>query len=340
MAQSTNTHDRFDVGNNAREDLSDVISMISPTEVPCQSNFGKGTSAQTLKEWQVDALAAAANNAAIDGDEFSGLALDKAERLGNYHQISRKDIVVSRRANIVNKAGRKSEIAYQIAKQGKALRRDLEVGITLRKVAVEGNSTTAMESAGIPAWLRTNIQRGALGTAPTLSGSTEGFPNGVGSAGTAQALAEVDILTVVRNCYEEGGNPNMVMLPPTSKQGVSNFLFGTSSNRIATQYQDQNANPRGGITVVGAVDVYVTDFSVLDIVPNRFSPSGASATEVFVLDSEYWEISYLDGYKTETIAKIGDHERRMLLVDWSLCSQNEAASGVVSDVNDTTAVVA
>jgi len=340
MTQSANTLDRFDLGTNVREDLSDVIYNISPTEVPGQSNFGRGTSQQTYKEWQADALATAADNKAVDGDEFSGLALNKAERLGNYHQIGRKDIVVSRRANIVNKAGRKSEIAYQIAKQGKALRRDVEVGLTMRKPAAVGNATTAMESAGLATFIRTNISRGATGSAPTLSGGTEGYPNANGTAGTAQALTESDILTVVRLCYESGGNPNMIMLPPSSKQGLSNFLFGTSSNRVATQYQDQGANPRGGITVVGAVDVYVTDFSILDIVPNRFSPSGATATEVFILDTEYWEISYLDGYKTETIAKIGDHERRMLLVDWSLCGLNEASSGIVADVNDTAAVAA
>ena len=340
MAQSAQTLDRYDVGNNVREDLSDVIYNISPTEVPAQSNFGRGTANQTFKEWQTDALAAAANNAQIDGDEFSGIALDKAERLGNYHQISRKDIVLSRRANIVNKAGRKSEVAYQIAKNGKALRRDVEVGATSRKIAVEGNSTTAMECAGIATWIRTNIQRGALGTAPTLSNTTEGFPNGNGTAGTAQALSEADILTIVRNCYDQGGNPNMIMLSTAAKQGMSNFLFSSNSDRIATQYQEQGKNPRGGVTVVGAVDVYVTDFSVLDIVPNRFSPSGATATEVFVLDSAFWEFSYLDGYKTETIAKVGDHERRMLLVDWTVCSLNEAASGIVADVNDTTAVTA
>ena len=338
MAQSANTQDRYDTGNNVREDLSDVIYNISPTEVPAQSNFGRGTSMQTFKEWQVDALATAANNAAIDGDEFAGIALDKAERLGNYHQISRKDIVVSRRANIVNKAGRKSEIAYQIAKQGKALRRDVEVAITSRKVAVEGNSTLAMESAGIPTWIRTNIQRGALGTAPTLSGGTEGFPNGNGTGGADHQLTESDILTVIRNCYEQGGNPNMMMIPPSVKQLLSNYLF-TSNARVATQYQDQGANPRGGITVVGAVDVYVSDFSIIDIVPNRFQLDSATDTEVMILDTEYWEVSYLDGYKTETIAKIGDHERRMLLVDWSLCSLNEAASGIIADVDNAQVVV-
>jgi hypothetical protein len=354
MAQSAETLDRFDLGNNVREDLSDIIYNISPTEVPMQSNFGRGTSQQTFKEWQIDELVDAANNAAIDGDEFAGDALDKASRLGNYSQISRKDIVVSRRANIVNKAGRKSEIAYQIAKKGKELRRDVEYALARRKAAVVGNSTTAMESAGVPAWITTNFIGGAGAVAPTLSGTTEGYPDSAGtSTGTAMALSEADILASVRGCYDEGGNPNMIMMGTQLKQGLSTFLFGTTSNRIATQYQDQGANPRGGITVVGAVDVYVTDFSVLDIVPNRFVPSGdgsvtdptagtdaTRASEVYILDSEYWKVSYLDGYKTETIAKIGDHERRMLLVDWTLCSLNEAASAIITGINSSTAVAA
>lgn len=346
MAQSAETLDRFDVGNNVREDLTDVIYNISPTEVPAQSNFGRGTSQQTFKEWQIDELATAVgDNAHVDGDEFSGDALDVASRIGNYHQISRKDIVVSRRANIVNKAGRKSEIAYQIAKKGKELRRDVETSICLRQAAVAdavGSSGTAARAAGIGAWIRTNLDLGATGTAPTLSGTTSGYPNAAASAGTARALSESDILDIVRECYDQGGNPNMIMLGTRLKQGLSNYLFtnpgGAGASRIATQYQDQGANPRSGVTVVGAVDVYVTDFSVLDIVPNRFMPSGASASEVYILDSEYWEVSYLDGYKTETIAKVGDHERRMLLVDWTLCSLNEAASGAIGAVNDETAV--
>lgn len=359
MAQSAQTLDRFDLGTNVREDLSDVIYNISPTEVPAQSNFGRGSAQTDFKEWQIDELRAAANNAAIDGDEFAGDPINDADRIGNYLQISREDIVVSRRANIVNKAGRKSEVAYQIAKAGKALRRDVETAICLRKIAVAGNSTTASESAGIPAWLRTNIRRGTGGTAPTLSGTTEGFPNGIGTspsdANKDRALSELEILQVVRECYDEGGNPNVIMCNTTTKQGLSNFLFSSTATRIATQYQDQGADPRSGVSVVGAVDVYVTDFGVLDIVPNRFMPqytvvAGGSdggqgdgvdiGAECFILDTEYWEVAYLDGYKVETIAKIGDHERRMLLVDWTLCSLNEAASGIVSDFNDGTAIIA
>ncbi len=352
MTQEANTLDRYDLSNNVREDLTNIIYNISPTEVPMQSNFGRGTSQQTFKEWQIDELADAANNAAIDGDEFSGDALDKAERIGNYHQISRKDIVVSRRANIVNKAGRKSEIAYQLAKKGKELRRDVEYALARRKAALEGNSTTAMEAAGCPAWIRTNFTGGAGAAAPTLSNTTEGFPDSAGTTGTAVALTETVILDTVRACYDEGGNPNMLMLGTQLKQGLSTYLYSANS-RIATQYQDQGKNPRGGVTVVGAVDVYVTDFAVIDIVPNRFVPAGdgsvtdptagtdaTRSSEVYILDTEYWDVSYLDGYKTETIAKVGDAERRMLLVDWTLCSLNEAASGIITGINSSLAVAA
>ena len=357
MAQANNTFDRYDVGNNVREDLSDIIYNISPTEVPAQSNFGRGTSQQTYKEWQIDVLTAAAENAHVDGDEFAGELLSKAARVGNYHQISRKDLVISRRANIVNKAGRKAEVAYQIAKLGKELRRDVEFSICARHEAVPGSVTVsnagaqtaavAMQAAGIPSWIITNATMGSTasgatsaqaGTKPTMSVAgppREGYPNAAGTVGTpAIALTESSLLNTVRNCYQQGGNPNMVMVPPTLKQGLSNYLFTDANARVATQYQEQGSNPRSGITVVGAVDVYVTDFSVIDIVPNRFQADSASATEVFVLDTEYWEVSYLDGYKTETIAKIGDHERRMLLVDWTLCSKNEAASGVIAGINN------
>lgn len=333
--------DRYDLateGDNVREDLTDVIYNISPTEVPFQSNIGRGSAKQTLHEWQIDALTAPnAANAAIDGADFGADASDPAARIGNYQQISIKYIAVSRRANIVNKAGRKSELAYQIAKRGKELRRDVETIATLNQAGLAGNSTTASLTASLAAWLTTNTNRGTGGTDPALSGTTNGFPDTAAGDATAlnlRALSEATLLAIIKDCYVQGGNPNMIMVGPTMKQVVSTYMFSTNS-RIATQYQDQGASPRGGVRVVGAVDVYVSDFSILDIVPNRFSRE----RDVWVLDTEYWEMSYLDGYKTETIAKIGDAERRHILVDWGTCSKNEAASGVVADIDETTPMV-
>lgn len=338
---STTNFDRYDLatsGDNVREDLTDVIYNISPTEVPYQANAGRGTALQTLHEWQIDELETPdTGNAAIDGADFGTDSSDPAQRIGVYMQISIKYLAVSRRANIVNKAGRKSELAYQIAKKGKALRRDVESIATLNQATLAGNSTTASLTAGLGAWIATNTVRGAGGADPALSGGTFGQPTTAATDGTQAALSEADILTVLREAYIQGGNPNMIMVGPTVKQRISNYMFdqATPQARVATQYQDQGPTNRGGVSVVGAVDVYVSDYTVLDIVPNRFQRE----RDVWILDTEFWEISYLDGYKTETIAKIGDAERRHILVDWGNSSLNEAASGVVADVDETAAMV-
>ena len=337
MAQSSNTLDRYDIANSVREDFMNTIYNIAPTEVPFTSNVGRGSSDQTYTEWQIDTLATAnTDNTHIDGDEFAAAALVPPTRVGNYHTISRKDIVISRRANIVRKAGRKSETAYEIAKGAKELKRDVEAMATLRRAARAGSSTQSMQTAGVAAWIRTNSQRGTSGTAPTLSGSGgNGYPNAVGTDGTDRGLKETHILNAIRQCYDAGGNPDTIMVSTQLKQGVSNYMF-TSSARIATQNQDHMSKPKGGATVLGAVDMYVSDFGVLSIVPNRFMPTD----EVYVLDTEYWELRYLDSYHTEVIAKVGDHERRMMIVDWTVCSKNEAASAVVADITEDTAVSA
>ena len=336
---STSNFDRYDLagsGDNVREDLTDVIYNISPTEVPLQANVGRGDSSNTKKEWQIDELATVdTSNAAIDGADFGSDSSDEAQRVGSYHQISIKYLAVSRRANIVNKAGRKSELAYQIAKKGKELRRDVEAIACLGQATLAGNSSTASLSPGLGAWIKTNTSRGATGTDPALSNTTYGEPTTAPGDGTVRALDESLLLGLLKDAYVAGGNPNMIMVGPTVKQLISNYMF-SSSARIATQYQDQGPTNRGGISVVGAVDVYVSDFTVLDIVPNRFQRE----RDVWILDTEYWEICYLDGYKTETIAKIGDAERRHILVDWTLKSNNEGASAVFADVDSTAAMVA
>lgn len=331
---ATSNFDRYDLatdGDNVREQLTDIIYNISPTETPFVSNIGRGSSTNTLKEWLIDSLADVdTNNAAIDGADFGSDSSDPAERLGNYHQISIKYLAVSRRANIVNKAGRKSELAYQIAKKGKELRRDVEAIATRNQAALVGNSTTASRTGTLGAWIKTNTDRGATGADPALSNSTYGQPTTAATDGTQRALTEDALLGIIKDCYVAGGTPNMIMVGPTMKQQISKYMYGGSA-RIATQYQDQGRTPRGGVRVVGAVDVYVSDFSVLDIVPNRFQRE----RDVWVLDTEFWAITYLDGYKTETIAKIGDAERRHILVDWAVESKNEAASGVVADIDET-----
>lgn len=341
MAQLANTHDRYDLdttGVNTVRDVSDVINNISPTETPFVMNAGKETATATLKEWMIDALAAPdAANKHIDGDEFTNDALDSAEMLGNYCQISWKVLEVTRRAEKVKKYGRKSELAMQIAKKGKELKRDLEyimVGGGGHQAAAAGSSSVAPTTASLGSWLTTNVSRGAGGASSTLSSTTYGYPNAAPTDGTDRALSEATMLSIIRQCYVAGGSPNTIMVGPTVKQGLSSYLFSANA-RIATPYQDHGANKNSGLKVVGSVDIYVSDFGTLDIVPNRFQRED----DVWILDTEYWDVAYLDPYHVGDIAKTGDATRKSLIVDYCLMSKNEAASGVVADIDETLAVV-
>lgn len=337
MTQLTNAHSRYDLatkGDQVREDFSDIITMISPEETPFQSSIGKGTIDNTFHSWSLEELADVdTSNAWIDGDAFDPAALTAPAKLTNYAQISRKDFRVTRRAQKVNQAGTKSELARQIAKKGKELKRDVEGIITSEQVVVVGNDSTAPTTAGLGAWLATNTSRGGSGTDATLSGTTHGYPSVAVGNGTDRALSEATLLSIIKDCYTEGGNPTMIMVSPTVKQKMSSYLF-SSSARIATPYTDAGSSK--GASVVGSVDIYVSDFGKLKIVPNRFQP----ATDVFVLDTEYWELCYLEGYSTQDMAKQGDATDKIILVDYSLKSTAEAASGLIADIDGSLAMTA
>ncbi len=342
MTQQSNTFDRYDLtttGENAKEDIANIISNISPTKTPFTSNAGSEKSGNTFKEWLIDELAAPdTSNAKIDGDEMTNNAADPAERIGNYHQISWKVLGISRRAETVRKHGRKSEMAYQLSKKGPELKRDVEailMGFGGHQVAAAGSSSVAPTTASIGSWIRTNVSRGAGGASPTLSGSTYGYPNDTPDDGTQRAFSEAVLLDVLQSAYEEGADPNTLMLGSKVKQRFSQYMF-SSSARIATPYQQHPAKTQKGITVVGAVDVYVSDFGTLEVVPNRFQRQ----RDVWLLDFEYWAITYLTKYQLGELAKTHDANRKSLIVDYALVSKNEASSGAIADIDPDLPMVA
>ena len=343
MAQVTITHDRFDLatkGDNVRESLSDVITNISPTEVPFFSNCSHGTAKSNYEEWLIDELTTPnAANKHIDGDEFANDVMAAPARVGNYAQISRKVMGVSRRAYKLTKAGRKSEMAYMLAKEGRSLKRDVEAVLlaygTTHQVSAPGTNGAAGTTPSLGSWLATNTSRGATGANPTLSGTTYGYPNAAPDDGTDRALTEDGLLGIIRSCYVEGGSPSTIMVGPTVKQQFSKYMFGSSA-RIATPYQDHGAKASSGARVVGAVDVYVSDYGVLDVVSNRFQRED----DVYVLDFDYWEIKFIDKFITMDLAKTGDGSRKAIICDYVLCSKNEAASGIYADVDESLAMTA
>jgi hypothetical protein len=364
MAIPANALDRTGIGNKAREDLGDIIYNISPTECPFTMLAGRSEARQDAHEWVTDSLAAArSDNKHADGDDFNGegtgsvqvgsgfegVAITAGSRIGNHCQISRKDIVTTRRANKVRKAGRSDELGYQIAKAGRELKRDVEHELLANLPAVQGNTTTAGQAGSYLAWMRANSSRynaltGTDGADPAAL--VAGFPTGAaatdaagsGSSPVTRPLSEIDLLDTIGDCYTSGGEVDTILMHPTVKQKFSRYMFSpstTNSGRIATQFQDNGRSPNKGATALGAVDVYVSDFGVIDVIPDRFMRS----RDVLLIESDMWAIAYLDPYQQFDVAKSGDSEKRVLLVDYTLEARNSASSGIVADIDATAEMV-
>lgn len=321
MTAITNTVQTYAL-RGIREDLSDMIYNIAPTDVPFMSNIGRSTADNTYFEWQTDTLAAASTtNAQIEGDDISSFtAITPTNRMGNYTQIARKDVIVSGTADRVRKAGRKAELAYQITIKTKELKRDLETSILYNQAASAGNSSTARYTAGLPAWIRTNVDKDGGGTNPTLSGTTQGYPNAARGDGTQRSFTETILKNVIQQCWTSGGEPTMIMLGAFNKQAFSAFTG------VATKYREVGSKQQAQI--IGAADIYVSDFGTLTAVPCRFQRT----RDVFVIDPKMASVAYLRPFMTEELAKTGDAEKRMMLVEYGLRVNNEAAHGIAADL--------
>jgi len=311
MAQPTNTFDTYDAVG-IREDLQDVIYSISPTETPFMSSAAREQVKNTLHEWQTDSLAAAVtNNAVIEGDDATLDASSATTRLGNYTQIMDKTVVITGTQEAVDKAGRASELAYQIAKKSKELKRDIESTLLTNQARVAGNSSTARKFGSIGSWVATNDDLGASGASPTGDGTD------ARTDGTQRALTEASLKSVIKNVWNAGGNPSIIMVGPFNKQKISGFTGGS------TRFDASEDK-----TLYTSIDVYSSDFGDLEVVPNRFSRD----RDAWVLDMDYWSVGFLRDFTMHELSKSGDSEKRQLLVELSLISRNEAASGLVADL--------
>jgi hypothetical protein len=326
MAIATNTLTRYDGYRAVREDLANVIYNISPVDVPFMSNVGRENVKNTYYEWQTDNLAAAsASNAQLEGNDYNGTATARTptQRVGNYTQISSKIIETSGTLEAVDKAGMRSYLAYELAKAASELKRDMETTLTAGQVAVAGNNTTARITAGLGAWLITNSYSGTSGTAPVMSsgaGNLDGTPATAAGAGTARAFTETLLKSAVQGVWTQGGDPKVLMVGPFNKTVVSGFTG------IATRFRDVPAGSQAEI--IGAADVYVSDFGTVNVVPNRFQPENTA----YILDPEYASVGFLRNFRTEVLAKTGDAEKRMIIVEYGLKVRQQKSHAAVRDL--------
>ena len=328
------------------------------------------------------------NNAKVDGADAVGNDTVTGTRVGNHHQISDKVVKVSYRADASNTIGRSKELAYQLSRRQQELRRDVEA-ISLNNqasVADDGN-TIAGKAGGLPSWIKTNHINGTPGGFSTGSGLTVAR-----TPGAPVGLTETNVRTACEQVYTQGGEASIMMSRPAVIKQFSSYLF-TASARVATLMSDIEGSAEKA-TAMGSVNVFVTDFGTLKMVPNRLQPLHATvgsvaatalvagtsyiittvgttdftlvgaasntvgvaftatgagtgtgtttvaAADVFIQDPQYLSLCYLQGYRTETLAKTGTAENRQMLVDWTLIVKNEKSQALIGDINAAVAVVA
>ena len=311
MAQPANTFDTYDsVG--IREDLSNVIHNISPEETPFYSKAAKKAAKNTLVEWQTDSLRASTTNAHIEGDATTAEARAATTRLGNYTQIFKNAVVVSDSDDNVDNAGRAKEIAYQTLKIAKEQKLDIEKALFASNARAAGNSTTARELAGAPAWLTTNTVAGAGGADPTGDGTD------ARTDGTQAAFSQANFDTVMQSIWVAGGKPDTVYLS-AFQMNVALGFTGNNNQRSSVQAGDER--------VVKSLAVYVTPWGTVEFMPSRENRS----RDVFIMQDNMWEVASLRGTKNVALAKTGDNTTRQVVTELTLCAKNEAANGIIAD---------
>ena len=321
MAQATGTTDTYDLVGLA-EDVEDIIFNIAPTETPFLTMAKRKKVSATNHQWQTDDLAAAAANRAIEGDDSTYATATPTVMLSNYTQIAKKTVMVSGTADAVRKYGRKEEFAYQIAKKGKELKRDIEFALIQNQVSSAGGSGTARSSAGIEVMI-VNRQLGTNNT----TGTTPGYAAGVWGAvtdGTAATMVETDLVSALDLAWQDGGDPSVVMVNSTLKRRIASFAGASTYAGVSV---NQGRTSQG--VVVGGIDLYISDFGEHKIKLNRYQRTGT----VLCLDPEYVSVGFLRPIKFEERAKTGDSTRGEILTEFTLIADNPNAHAKVQSVS-------
>jgi len=314
MAQPTNTFDSYDAVG-IREDLSDIITNISPEETPFFTKSRKTTAKNTLVEWQTDSLRASAANAHIEGDDTTASAASATSRLNNRTQIFKNAVIVPDTDEGLDKAGRAQEIAYQTLKIAAEQKLDIEKAMFDNNAKVAGSSSAARELAGAPVWLTSNTDFGANEGADATGDGTDARTD---ETTTLIAFSQARFDGVMQSIWENGGNPDTVYLS-AFQMNVALGFTGNNNQRSAVQAGDER--------VIKSLAVYVTPWGTIEFMPSRENRS----RDVFIMQDDMWEVATLRPTKNIELAKTGDSTKRQVVTELTLCAKNEAANGGVFD---------
>lgn len=317
-----------------REDVLNKIFDISSYPLPFTEMMGSSDSVgNSYAEWTQDELSAIdEDNAVVDGADAGADGSVVGVRVGNHSQISVKYVYVSTRANKSDTIGKSQELAYQISQRQKELRRDVDAIMQGQQASIADNGDDVPgRSAGFGAWLTTNVARGAAGASGGYGATSPGIVDAP-TPGTVRAVDETTLRDVAQSVYEQGGNVTKLFTTPAAKRRISEYFY-TDQAKNATLTQDVE-NAAEMATAKGAVDVWVSDFAILELVPSRTQQIvAADNVNVYLIDPEYVRQGFVAGYQAEALGKVGLSDKWQMSADWTLKVLTEKAHGVMADVN-------
>ena len=323
MSVPANTYQTYPQ-TNIREDLSNLIFNVDPYKTPLLNMSKKNKATQGLHEWDTDQLAAQnLANAQVEGDDPAAQVLTPTARMGNYVQTMNKVVQLSGKSQAVIAAGGSNKMGYQLMKKSKELKRDAEGILTYNSAKAAGSSAVASTMAGLPCWLQKNVvfQNGAGGANPAVAAN--GWTDGTQTRtynGTTVTLTEAMVISVLQQIFTSSGeSPEYALVSPVNKTNISKF---TGPGTRFIEVEDK--------VLKTAVNVYESDFGDVKIVPDIFL---AHSGDCFFINPDYIRVAYLRPFQTTPLAKTGDSDKKMLLVDMTLEMSNEHAHGAIYDTN-------
>jgi hypothetical protein len=332
---------QVDEGGIIHEDVMNKIWNIDPVDLPYQDAVGTGEAfTDFYKSWVKENLAAPdLTNKRVDGNDAGAAAVFDEARIGNHIQLSDKVVRVSDGARAVEAIGYADRLMHELMVRQKELKRDMEAILVSNQASIEMTSSVAGQTAGIGAMFETNI----------INGTAGGFSGGIFSAptpGAAAGVTEAMLRDAAEMAYTEGGNPSILMSTPKVIRGISEYMFSASA-RIATMTSEVSTKTgkygHQGVTAIGAVNTFVSDFDTLVFVPNRTQQTYVNVVacaNVYLLDPEYWSVGYLQGIETSSLARTGTAENRQMTTYYGNIAMQEKSSAVIMGVDPTVAVTA
>ncbi|MGL5016047.1 MAG: SU10 major capsid protein, partial [Bacteroidales bacterium] len=301
--------------NGNKQSFANWISNMSPCDTPFTSMVGKEGINEVQYSWQTDSLAPADNTPYEEGSQAESQSRAATKVVHNFTSILRKAVNISDTIAKLDTFGRNSEVAYQMGKAGKELKRDIEFMCLNNGQGNVGTSAVASKFSGFE----------YLCAEPGVSDADTG-------ATTSQIIRisdlsgpwfkTSDVFDMTYNLYLSGSKANKIMFHPCHATTFSDFMSHNIETPLAFRMFD-GLNDKFNSKVSRIRDPLGREY---DLIPNRFMPKD----KLYFFNEADWTQMILRQPAVSPLAKKGSSESYLLETEIGLRHKNPYASGVLS----------